>query len=94
MGCANGIPVADWCRNGLYVACCWKYCVEGESLDGLNMVVCADSIDSKKSVKEVGAREAGGAAVERELEEGGTVMADGVGAVLGFVGAERVDVEQ
>lgn len=37
------------------MACCWKYWVVGELLDGLNMFVWACSIDSKKSVKEVGA---------------------------------------
>lgn len=37
------------------VACCWKYCVVGESVEGLNMVVWACSMDSKKSVKLVGA---------------------------------------
>lgn len=47
------------------VACCWKYCVVGESVVGLNIVVCADSIDSKKSMKSAvafGAAEEAGAA--------------------------------
>lgn len=76
------------------VACCWKYCVEGELVLGLNMDVCAVSIDSKKSVKDVAGSEAtAGAADEEEVEADGVTSGNGVWVVVAF-GVTRGDARE